>query len=70
MVTNTSALTEWIDNESCLGIDVSDISRGIVRQIHRALELPSTQQIGKKWVGTKIIDWNTVVEKLENLYAD
>jgi glycosyltransferase involved in cell wall biosynthesis len=70
VVTNTSALTEWIDNESCFGIDISNITHGIVRQIHRALELPSTQRIGKKWVGTKIIDWDTVVEKLEKLYAD
>jgi glycosyltransferase involved in cell wall biosynthesis len=69
VVTNTSALTEWIDNESCFGIDTPDNIDQIAKEIHKVLGLSSTRESAKKWIGKKIIDWNTVVERLETLYT-
>jgi glycosyltransferase involved in cell wall biosynthesis len=72
IVTNASALKEWIDNESCFGIDfpvdINKLAKSIASVIECDLNKKSIQRAREKWIGTKIIDWNDVVSKLEEVY--
>lgn len=68
IVANASALTEWIDNESCFGvnypIDISELSN----LINSVLEGNIKRRGMKKWMRTKIVDWNDVSARLEKIY--
>ena len=70
IVTSTSALSEWIDNESCFGVEypvrLSELAR-IIKKVFDGSRISSGA--GKKWLGTKIPDWNAVVQQLEYVYA-
>jgi len=60
IVANKSALTEWIDNENCLGIDYPinlDVLEGLINSV-----------IGKDAKAANVLDWDEVVERLTNLY--
>lgn len=68
IVTNASALKEWVDNESCFGIDFPvDIDK-LAKLIVSVIECDLNKKSVKKWIGTKIIDWNDVVSRLEEVY--
>jgi glycosyltransferase involved in cell wall biosynthesis len=60
IVANTSALTEWVDNENCFGIDYPiDIGNlaALINQVN-----------GKKVTAVKLWDWDTVVVNLKKIY--
>ena len=62
IVANASALTEWVDNKDCYGLDYPiDQNR---------LKFLIEKLIGKKTsrLTTSVLDWNDVVEKLLNIY--
>jgi glycosyltransferase involved in cell wall biosynthesis len=69
IVTNISALSEWIDNKTCFGIGyppkLSDLAETIsyVSEKKRNGDVTSNKQIS-----SKILDWNQVVTRIENLY--
>jgi len=68
IVTNTSALSEWIDNETCFGVSFPVGLNELAKQINKVLNINSDIQ-SMKWIGTKILDWNDIVKRLENIYA-
>lgn len=68
IVTNTSALSEWVDNESCFGIDFPVNLDELARSIINVLDNGPDKTAMKKWKETKISDWNDVVRQLENIY--
>lgn len=70
IVANASALKEWIDRETCFGVDLpissSKLSGLIADVLERDLPRGSVSQ---KRIGSKILDWDDVVERLENVYC-
>lgn len=68
VLANTSALKEWIDNQTCFGVNtplnLNELSDAIKRALGRKSDLP----VFKKWIGSKILDWSEVVNLIENIY--
>lgn len=65
---NTSALSEWIDNGSCFGIDYPVNLSGLAKLISGVLINGINKKLMSKWIGTKIQDWANVVHQLETTY--
>jgi glycosyltransferase involved in cell wall biosynthesis len=70
IVANTSALREWIDNESCFGVDFPINLNELSRLINRILTNAAYKQATKRWIGTKILDWNEIAQRLERIYME
>jgi glycosyltransferase involved in cell wall biosynthesis len=70
IVASTSALKEWIDNKSCFGVDFPIDVEKLARSIVSVLEGDFNRESAQKWIGTKIIDWNDVVSRLEEVYSN
>jgi len=68
IVADTSALSEWVDNESCFGLSAPISLNELAKLVNRVLEGGVDRQPMKKWKGTKILDWNDVAEQIENIY--
>jgi glycosyltransferase involved in cell wall biosynthesis len=68
IVANASALTEWIDNESCFGVNFPINISELSNLINSVLEGKINIQAMKKWRKTKIMDWNDVATSLERIY--
>lgn len=60
IVSNRSALQEWIDNENCFGIDYPVDLDELAELVDKV--------IGKKVEGLNLPDWNENIEKLVELY--
>lgn len=60
IVANTSALTEWVDNENCFGINNPISLDELVNLLNNV--------IGRSVNGLRLPDWDEVAEKLVNLY--
>jgi glycosyltransferase involved in cell wall biosynthesis len=69
IVANTSALSEWIDNESCFGVNVPTNLDELAKLITGVLDTRVDRRVMKRWIGTKILDWNDVADKLESIYS-
>ena len=70
IVANTSALGEWVDNETCFGVDVPINLDELVQLINSVLYNGANVRALKKWIGTKILDWTDVANRLENIYLE
>jgi glycosyltransferase involved in cell wall biosynthesis len=68
IVANTSALSEWVDNETCFGVNVPFDLGKLAALIEYVLDNGVTGHAIKKWIGTKILDWNEVALRLEDVY--
>jgi glycosyltransferase involved in cell wall biosynthesis len=68
VVANTSALSEWVDNETCHGLDFPINMESLAEKINFILDNGVERRRLKKWIGTKILDWNDVVKRLEHVY--
>jgi glycosyltransferase involved in cell wall biosynthesis len=68
IVANTSALSEWIDNESCFGVSFPIRIDELAGAINYVLDNGVNREAMKKWMGTKVIDWNDVTNLVENTY--
>jgi len=68
VVARASALSEWIDGETCFGVDLPVSLRQLASQINHVLDNGVNRQALKKWIGTKILSWNEVVDRLETHY--
>jgi len=68
IVSRTAALNEWIDNETCFGVDFPVNINELARLITFILHNGADKNKMKKWIGTKILDWDDVVKRLENVY--
>jgi len=60
IVSNTSALQEWVDNENCFGVNYPINLDELVNVVNDV--------IGKNVVGLKLLDWDEITEKLVRLY--
>jgi glycosyltransferase involved in cell wall biosynthesis len=69
IVANTSALSEWVDNESCFGIGYPVRVAELARLINSVIHSEFNRKAAKKWMGTKILDWGDVARRLEDIYA-
>jgi len=69
LVADNEALTEWIDNKVCFGVknqtDTSEIASKINEVIYKKFD---PHEVRNAFLGTKIIDWDEVVDKLEFYY--
>jgi glycosyltransferase involved in cell wall biosynthesis len=70
IVAKTSALSEWIDNESCFAVDFPVNLNGLARVINCVLNNGVDKRVMKKWIGTKILDWSDVTRKVERIYNE
>jgi glycosyltransferase involved in cell wall biosynthesis len=68
VVAKTSALSEWVDNEICFGVEFPISLTTLAGQINRALNSDLDRKAIRKWMGTKILDWNEVAQRLEAVY--
>jgi len=68
IVTRTSALTEWIDGETCFGVDFPVDIAELAKTIQHVLNANPKVGNPKKWIGTKILDWKDVARRLEDVY--
>ncbi len=60
IVANTTALSEWVDNKNCFGVDYPINTGGLAKLIN--------QVAGTQIKDVKIWDWDAVVERLERIY--
>ena len=70
IVANTSALSEWVDNEICLGVDFPINLKDLSSKIEFALDKKVDREATKKWFSIKILDWKQVTERLEKIYSE
>jgi glycosyltransferase involved in cell wall biosynthesis len=70
VVANTSALSEWVDGESCFGVSLPIDLNEVARLINYVLDNGVDSRNMKKWFGTKILDWDQVAGKLESIYTE
>jgi len=68
IVTRTSALMEWIDEENCFGIDFPINIDKLAALVKDVLYARPNNNAAKKWIGNKILDWEDVTKKLEKIY--
>ena len=62
IVANTSALTEWIDNRNCFGIDYPISIERLAQLINNV--------IGREVSNVKLWDWDDVVRETLKIYAE
>ena len=69
IVTNVSALTEWIDDKLCFGIkypvDIDELAQ-LIDKVTKHKEKIDRTRLGAE----KIKDWDDVVEQLERVYKE
>jgi glycosyltransferase involved in cell wall biosynthesis len=68
VVGRTSALTEWIDDESCFGIDVPPNLDQLARLLNRILSHKAEESFLGKRLKAKILDWDIVAAQTEIVY--
>jgi len=69
IVADTSALSEWVDNEGCFGISAPISLNELAKLVNSVLDGNVDRQSMEKWKETKILDWNAVAEQIENIYS-
>jgi len=62
IVANTSALSEWVDNENCFGIDYPISSHQLAELVNKV--------IGKKVGYVRLWDWEQVVRETVRIYQE
>jgi len=62
IVANTSALSEWVDNENCFGIDYPISSHQLAESMNKV--------IGQKVGEVKLWDWEEVVKETVRVYQE
>ena len=68
VVAKTSALSEWVDGQTCFGVDYPISLGQLAKRVNQVLDNRVDNKAMKKWMGTKILDWNDVVDRLEKVY--
>jgi glycosyltransferase involved in cell wall biosynthesis len=69
IVSKTSALSEWIDEECVFGVELPIDLGKLANVILFVLNNRKVKNKNSKWLGSKIIDWDYVVKKLESIYV-
>jgi glycosyltransferase involved in cell wall biosynthesis len=68
VITRASALKEWEDGITCFGVDYPINLDKLAEKIMFAMQSSPNDQDYRKWYDHKILDWDSVTKKLENLY--
>jgi len=69
VVANSSALSEWVDNRTCFGVDYPIRLDKLAESIGYVLENGVVGEVvSSKWIGSKILDWDDVVERINEVY--
>jgi len=68
IVAKNSALSEWVDGETCFGVNLPINLGELAKLINNILDNGVDRRKMRKWVGTKILDWNEVADRLESIY--
>jgi len=69
VVARTSALTEWEDGETCLGVDFPINLGQLAEKIACHLDANLNKAAFSKWYDKKILDWNKIAQRLDQVYA-
>ena len=69
IVAKTSAMTEWVDNQSVYGLDIPIDMTKFAALVNKVLDQGSDRQAIRKWMNVKILDWTDVAQQLENVYS-
>lgn len=69
LVSDTSALHEWIDDKNCYGLNYPTKIKDLEVSIRYILSNPDDVNISK-YLGTKIMDWMDVSSKIGLIYAE
>ena len=70
IVTNTSALQEWVDDETCFGVDFPISLNRLGEMVNSVMDNRIEKQSLGKWRGKKVLDWNEVTSRTEAVYED
>jgi glycosyltransferase involved in cell wall biosynthesis len=70
VVASASALSEWVDNRTCFGVDFPMSINNLAQKINFVLDNGVERQETRRWIGTKILDWNDVAKKIEMVYSE
>ena len=68
IVADTSALTEWIDDYTCFGIEYPPKPKELVELINKVFN--TSRNDGKINKNKNILDWTETVSKIEELYFE
>lgn len=68
IVANTSALSEWVDNETCFGVGFPICLRRLAERISYVIGNGVDRKAIKKWIDTKILDWDCIAERIADIY--
>jgi glycosyltransferase involved in cell wall biosynthesis len=69
IVANASALSEWIDGMTCFSVDYPIRLDKLAESICYVLENGVVGEVvSSKWIGSKILDWDDVVERINEVY--
>lgn len=68
ILSRTSALTEWIDEENCFDVNFPVDIDELARLVKKVFDLGPNKNKGKKWIGKKILEWKDVADRLESVY--
>jgi len=60
IVANVSALTEWVDNHNCFGVNYPINIESLKKLVN--------ETIGRRAVGVKLFDWDDSVARIVNVY--
>ncbi len=70
IVANSSALREWVDNGTCIGVDFPIDAEELAETIRYVLNNHVGRSVVGKGIGTKIRDWDDVAEQIEQIYLN
>jgi len=70
VVARTSALAEWDDGTTCLGVNFPINLGELAERIKLLLEGRLEKRLFSKWYDKKIMDWNRVAQEIEKTYVD
>jgi len=69
IVAKTSALTEWVDNKSCFGIEFPIKLGELAELIYAVINYAASHKNKKSLIQTKAFDWDEVSQRLELVYV-
>lgn len=69
VVSQTSALTEWVDNKYCFGLEPPIKLNSLANLIEKSIRLDNENR-DRIFKHKKIKDWNEVVDEIEKIYLD
>jgi glycosyltransferase involved in cell wall biosynthesis len=70
IVTNVSALSEWIDNSRCFGVEYPISLSALAKKLEFISNNQSDKRKKRKIDESKILDWDAVAARLQDIYKE